>query len=230
MTEIETKQRIDASANRQTIFGSAPGHYLNQCWLIVNYTSTSKFQWNFDQFQTFSFRKIELEYGVCNMTTTLFRLRCVSWWMAHQVRGNRHGHGDVIKWKHFPRYCPLCGEFTGHRWIPLTKVSNTELWCFLWSAPWINGWVNNREAGDLRRHRVHYDAILMIRGYLLNSLGLALLTLSWDKNWDNHSLVNGYPSFYPRIALVAPSPGGANEHPHLGNMLTPSNIKGIQLV
>ena len=30
---------------------------------------------------------------------------------------------------------PLCGEFTGHRWIPLTKASNAELWRFLWSAP-----------------------------------------------------------------------------------------------
>ena len=29
---------------------------------------------------------------------------------------------------------PLCGEFTGYRWIPLTKVSNAELLCFLWSA------------------------------------------------------------------------------------------------
>ena len=38
--------------------------------------------------------------------------------------------------------------------------------------------------------------------------GLALLTLSWDKNWYSHSLVNGYPSFYPRIALVTPSPEG----------------------
>ena len=28
----------------------------------------------------------------------------------------------------------LCGEFTGHRWIPHTKASDTELWCFLWSA------------------------------------------------------------------------------------------------
>ena len=37
--------------------------------------------------------------------------------------------------------------------------------------------------------------------------GLALLTLSLDKNWDRHSPMNGYPSFYPRIALVAPSPG-----------------------
>ena len=24
----------------------------------------------------------------------------------------------------------LCGEFTGHRWIPLTKASDVELWCF----------------------------------------------------------------------------------------------------
>ena len=29
---------------------------------------------------------------------------------------------------------PLCGEFTCHRWIPLTKASDMELWCFLRSA------------------------------------------------------------------------------------------------
>ena len=26
---------------------------------------------------------------------------------------------------------------------------------------WIKGWVNNREAGDLRRYRAHYDVIVM---------------------------------------------------------------------
>ena len=26
---------------------------------------------------------------------------------------------------------------------------------------WINGWINNREAGDLIRHRAHYDVIVM---------------------------------------------------------------------
>ena len=56
----------------------------------------------------------------------------------------------------------LCGKFTGHRWIPHTKASDVELWCFLWSAPWINGRVNNRKAGDLRRQRAHYDIIVMI--------------------------------------------------------------------
>ena len=29
---------------------------------------------------------------------------------------------------------PLCGEFTGHRWIPRTKASDAELLWFLWSA------------------------------------------------------------------------------------------------
>ena len=28
----------------------------------------------------------------------------------------------------------LCREFIGPRWIPHTKVSDEELWCFLWSA------------------------------------------------------------------------------------------------
>ena len=59
---------------------------------------------------------------------------------------------------------PICGEFTGHRWIPRTKASDAGLWCFLWSAPGINGWVNNREDGDLRRQRAHYDVIVMKMG------------------------------------------------------------------
>ena len=29
---------------------------------------------------------------------------------------------------------PLWGESTGHRWIPHTKASDEELWCFIWSA------------------------------------------------------------------------------------------------
>ena len=46
----------------------------------------------------------------------------------------------------------------------------------------------------------HYDTGLM--GF--TDQGLAILTQSWDKTG------NGYPSFYPRIASVAPSPGLIN--------------------
>ena len=38
--------------------------------------------------------------------------RVVSPWLTGLP--NRYPiHDDVIKWKHFPRYWPLCGEFTG---------------------------------------------------------------------------------------------------------------------
>ena len=47
----------------------------------------------------------------------------------HQITWWHH------QWKQFPRYWPLDREFTGHGWIPATKVSNAELWCFLWFAP-----------------------------------------------------------------------------------------------
>ena len=32
---------------------------------------------------------------------------------------------------------------------------------FSFICVWINDWVNNREAGDLRRYRAHYDVIVM---------------------------------------------------------------------
>ena len=42
---------------------------------------------------------------------------------------------DVIKWHIFRVTGPLWGEFTSHRWFPLTKASDAELGNFLWSAP-----------------------------------------------------------------------------------------------
>ena len=71
-------------------------------------------------------------------------------------------HDDVIKWKHFPRYWPFVREI--HR-SPVNFPHKGE-WrgalMFALICVWINGWVNNREAGDLRRYRGHYDVIVMI--------------------------------------------------------------------
>ena len=61
----------------------------------------------------------------------------------------------------------LCGEFTGPRWIPRTKASDAQLWCFLLAASeWTVGWVNNGEAGDLSRYGAHYDVIVMCQDLL----------------------------------------------------------------
>ena len=56
----------------------------------------------------------------------------------------------------------LYGEFTGHWWIPLTKAGDRDL-MFSMICAWINGCVNNREAGDLRRHFAHYDVTVMLQ-------------------------------------------------------------------
>ena len=57
---------------------------------------------------------------------------------------------NKLSWWRHQTFPPLWGEFNGHRWIPLTKASGAEIWCFLWSAPEQTGWVNNRDADDLR--------------------------------------------------------------------------------
>ena len=67
-----------------------------------------------------------------------------------------------------------------------TKVSDVELWCFLWSAAWIKGWVNNREAGDLRHHKAHYDMIVMhlIRGSYKHIVGVVQKSYSYsNEHW-----------------------------------------------
>ena len=82
----------------------------------------------------------------CSQETRHYRnLR--SWW--------RH------QWKHFPRYWPfVCGI---HR-SPVNSPQKGQ-WrgtlVFSLICVWINGWVNNREAGDLRRYGAHYDVTVM---------------------------------------------------------------------
>ena len=70
-------------------------------------------------------------------------------------------HYDVIKWKHFPRNWPIVRGI--HR-SPVNSPHKGQ-WrgalMFSLIGAWINGWVNNREAGDLRRYRAHYDVIVM---------------------------------------------------------------------
>ena len=82
------------------------------------------------------------------------------WIFRHRCESHL-GHKDVIKWKHFPRYWPFVRGIHRTSVIFLTKPVT---WSFdvLSICAWINGWVNNREAGDLRRHHAHYKAIVMV--------------------------------------------------------------------
>ena len=84
-----------------------------------------------------------------------------------------HTHNTMMKSSNGNIFCitgPLCGEFTDHRWIPLTKASDAELWrsdVFLDLRLTKNTWINNGEAGDLKCPHAHYDIIVMLNQYLL---------------------------------------------------------------
>ena len=71
-------------------------------------------------------------------------------------------HDDVIKWKHFPRNWPSVRGIHRSPVIPPHKGQWRGTLMLSLTCAWINGWVNNREAGDLRRHRAHYDVIVML--------------------------------------------------------------------
>ena len=70
-------------------------------------------------------------------------------------------HDDVIKWKHFPRHRPFV---RGIHQSPVNSPHKGQ-WrgtlMFSLICARVNCWVKYREAGDLRRHRAHYDVIVM---------------------------------------------------------------------
>ena len=114
-------------------------------------------------------------------------------------------HDDVIKWEHFPRYWPFL------RGIHRSPVNSPHkgLWreasMFSLISAWINRWVNNRDAGDLRRYHAHYDVIVTVRNIMLYSTALSrqlavftsfdqyyfwnnfMIWLSW---WTNESITS----------------------------------------
>ena len=88
-------------------------------------------------------------------------------------------HDDVIKWNHFPRYWPFVRGI--HR-SPVNSPHKGQ-WrralIFYLICVRINGWVNNGEAGDLRRYRARYDVIVM-RQVSARPLGITVKTITWS--------------------------------------------------
>ena len=69
---------------------------------------------------------------------------------------------------------PVIGEFPVQR--PVTRSFDV----FFYICAWINGWVNNGEAGDLRRHRAHYDVNVMLLESVARDAG------EWNDAWGEY--------------------------------------------
>ena len=86
---------------------------------------------------------------------------------------------------------PVTGEFPAQR--PVTRSFD-----FFFDLRWINGWVNNHAAGDVRRHRAHYDVNVM--------QGIVLL----QGYWEHMVLIRIHDLFYV-VLLTALALGYLND-------------------
>ena len=82
---------------------------------------------------------------------------------------------------------PVPGEFPAQR--PVTQSFD-----IFFDLRLNNGWVNNPEAGDLRRYCAHYDIIVMMESEILINIGSDNGLISGDMiTWSNATLLSiGY--------------------------------------
>ena len=80
----------------------------------------------------------------------MFRHRGCAGWQRYQNTMMTSWNGNI-----FRVTGPLYGEFTGHRWIPLTNASDAELWCFCLKkqlSKQSSGWWFETPSRSLWRH------------------------------------------------------------------------------
>ena len=102
------------------------------------------------------------------------RRAAVEWW--------RHQMETLSAW------LALCA---GNSPVPLHKGQWRGALMFSMICVWINGWVNTREAGDLRRNQDHYDVIVMglkIKKYIDANMEDILMKLTMVRQ-DNYIIV-----------------------------------------
>ena len=78
---------------------------------------------------------------------------------------------------------PVAGEFP-----PQMPVTQSLIFPLIYN--WINGWVNTRDAGDLRRHRAHYDVMWFICGIVYHQ---SRLLWKWTRTVKPHHPIAGWP-------------------------------------
>ena len=79
---------------------------------------------------------------------------------------------------------------------------------------WINGWVNNGEAGELRRHHAHYDVTVMTPFYSVKHPTVSILSCLFPEFLPLRHIA---PFNVPHIRVYQIERLGVFIHPHINN-------------
>ena len=91
---------------------SAPSHYLNQCWIIANFTLRNKLQWNVNQNTKLFIHENVSENVVCEMAAILSRKMSLMWCRSMFNRRIEPLALNVIFW--YTGSFHLKHEYQGH--------------------------------------------------------------------------------------------------------------------
>ena len=91
----------------------------------------------------------------------LLTVRMLQFLRHTKLTGKRSKHDDVIKRKNILRYWPFVRGIHGSSSNSPHKGQWRGALMFTLVCAGTNGWINNRDAGDLRRNSAHYDVTVV---------------------------------------------------------------------
>ena len=77
------------------------------------------------------YETVSKHHAATNVTIITYMKEIVKYWENWEIPRKIRKYRSNSWWNIFRVAGLLCGEFTGDRWIPRTKASDAELWCYL---------------------------------------------------------------------------------------------------
>ena len=109
---------------------TAPSHYQNQCWNIVNWTLINKLQWNFNRYSSIFIQENACENVVCENAAILSRPQCVNttrWVSSWHLSIKYIIHIHVITTNHIVISLPFL-HYLHCLPCPPSKISDSQSW------------------------------------------------------------------------------------------------------
>ena len=109
---------------------------------------------------------------------------------SYLYNGNPFTDKAAIWWKCVTGGFPHKGQWRGALKFSLIRA-------------WISDWANNRDEGNLRRHRAHYDVTIMWNGLTLNRICHQLPCHLWWQSWHYGNSRFSMPMHYSDVIMGA---------------------------
>ena len=175
-----------------------PWNFLGEVAVMTRHDVGTRLEWGVESrgmgalFQILSDES--LSYSLKHISTGEQHSLHILWRSAHLL----HLYFQFSSWRHQMETCSASLAFVRgiHRWLrgihrsPVNSP-HTDQWrgalMFSLITAWTNGWVNNQDAGDSRRHRAHYDVTVMWCRIVIQWSGQP-----WDLSAFNASLLSNF--------------------------------------